>query len=475
MSKTKPAAFMSYVHSDDKYGQLTALRERLSDEVQMLIGTEFPIFQDRKDIQWGQNWSERLEDSIDETTFLIPIITPSFFNSEFCREELKRFLEREKKLNRHDLILPFYFVDTPLLNDDELRRSDELAEVIASRQYADWRELRLEPFTNPIVGKTLAQFAAQIRNAMRRVRVASEKPVNTPPAPDVRSSAAPTAQRGEQLAEASTGKKEPPTSIVDPMHYGDFTTITEAIKSVAPGSRIIVREGLYEESLVIDKPLEIIGDGDPGDVVIRVTGANVISFQARMGRIANLTLRQTGGGNWFCVKIAQGRLELEDCDITANKRACVGIQGGADPRLRRNRIHGSEDNGVFVYENAQGTLEDNDIFDNGLAGIEIKGGAAPTLRRNRIHDNKQNGVYVRENGHGLIEDNDILSNGFSGVTSRNGGNPVVRNNRINRNASYGIRVYENGGGTFENNDLTQNTKGAWSIADDSPNVRRTNN
>ena len=118
---------MSYVHSDDKYGHITSLRERLSDEVQMLIGTEFPIFQDRKDIQWGQNWSDRLDDSIDETTFLIPIITPSFFNSEFCRAELSRFIEREKKLNRKDLILPFYFVDTPLLYDDELLASDELA------------------------------------------------------------------------------------------------------------------------------------------------------------------------------------------------------------------------------------------------------------------------------------------------------------------------------------------------------------
>lgn len=465
---------MSYVHSDDKYGQLTALRERLSDEVQMLIGTEFPIFQDRKDIQWGQNWSERLEDSIDETTFLIAIITPSFFNSEYCRAELSRFLEREKKLNRTDLILPFYFVDTPLLNDDELRASDELAKVIASRQYADWRELRLEPFTNPLVGKRLAQFAAQIRNALGRA--ARKMPVKTPPALDVESFGAPTAGRGEQSAEIPAAKKEPPTCIVDPMQHGDFTTITDAINGVAPGSRIIVREGLYEESLVLDKPLEIIGEGDPGDVVIRVAGANVISFQARMGRIVNLTLRQTGGGNWFCVKISQGRLELEDCDISADKRACVGILGGADPRLRRNRIHGSKDNGVFLQENAQGTLEDNDIFGNSLGGVEIKQGAAPTLRRNRIHDNKQNGVYVHDNGQGMIEDNEIFSNGYSGVTSRNGGNPVVRNNRINRNASYGVRVYENGSGTFENNDLTQNTKGAWSISEDSSaNVRRSNN
>ena len=101
VKKRQPVAFMSYVHSDDKYGHLTQFRERLSDEVRMQTGEEFPIFQDRKDIWWGQNWKERIEESLDEVTFLISIITPSFFNSQACREELELFLEREKKLKRN--------------------------------------------------------------------------------------------------------------------------------------------------------------------------------------------------------------------------------------------------------------------------------------------------------------------------------------------------------------------------------------
>src|SRR5215211_1463855 len=105
MTNSKPAALMSYVHSDDKYKQLTTLCERLSDEVGMQIGIEFPIFQDTKDIHWGQNWAQRIQNALtDEITFLIPIITPSFFNSQPCRDELARFLEVEKRLERNDLI-----------------------------------------------------------------------------------------------------------------------------------------------------------------------------------------------------------------------------------------------------------------------------------------------------------------------------------------------------------------------------------
>ena len=76
----QPAAFMSYVRLDDQHegGKLTQFRERLAAEVRLQTGDEFPIFQDRNDIAWGQNWQARIDETLDAVTLLIPIITPSF-------------------------------------------------------------------------------------------------------------------------------------------------------------------------------------------------------------------------------------------------------------------------------------------------------------------------------------------------------------------------------------------------------------
>jgi hypothetical protein len=165
-----PAAFMSYVHSDDEHdhGRITELCRYLSAEVRMQTGEEFFIFQDRKDIRWGQNWMGRIEQSLDDVTFLIPILTPSFFRSKFCRNELERFLEREKKLNRDDLVLPVYYVDTSQINDPTKALGDELVKTIASRQYADWRKLRFESFNSIAVRIAIEQLAIQIREALER-------------------------------------------------------------------------------------------------------------------------------------------------------------------------------------------------------------------------------------------------------------------------------------------------------------------
>ena len=521
MTKNKPAALMSYVHSDDRYEQLSTLRERLSAEVQMQIGIEFPIFQDTKDIQWGQNWEQRINTALtEEITFLIPIITPSFFNSQPCRDELERFLAVEKKLERNDLILPIYFVDTRLLNDEKLRATDPLAEVIASRQFADWRNLRFETFTNPLVGKILEKLGSQIRDALPIIQTTKTVSSKTNVEP-----AATTSEGGQQSAETRITKVEPPTCVVDQMHRGNFTSIAEAIKRVEPGTRILVRKGLYREGFVIDKPLEIIGDGEGKDIVIQAIGMNVIKFQTTMGRVVNLTLRQIDkkdNASFFCVDIVQGRLELEECDIVSQSLSAVGIHGGADPRLRRNQIHDSQEGGVKVYESAQGTIEDNDIFGNAMTGVTISEAANPTfrrnrihsgkqggvlvydggqstfedndifgtpaaavsiktrgnpiLRRNRIHHSKESGVFIYDSGLGTIEDNDIFGNGYSGISSNSGANPVVRNNRINKNGHFGIQVYGNGCGTFEDNDLTENTRGPWLISEDSKaTVTRANN
>lgn len=505
---TDPAAFFSYVRMNDVHddGKLSDFRKRLSTEVQVQTGVEFPIFQDRNDIAWGQNWKDRIESALDTVTLLIPVLTPSFFASPACRDEVDRFLDRERQLGRSDLILPVYYVGTPLLDDPAARASDPLAEALSARQFADWRELRFEPLTSPLTARALAALATRMRDTFWQPPgvTARGKPRNGSVASGQQTASAPPAP--------TTGKTEPPTHIVDPFHRGDFPTIGAAVQAAKPGDRIMVRPGLYQESLVVTKPLEIIGDGPLADIEVHARGANVLRFAANIGRVTNLTLRQLGGSStWYCVDITQGRLELAGCDISSRSSACVAIRDGAAPWVHHNHIHGGASGGVFVYDggfgrlednditgntlsgveitsggdptlrtnrirgnqagvyvrnNGAGTIEENDITGNALSGVEITGGANPVLRGNRIHQNKQNGILVRDAGTGTIEDNDIVDNTMCGVAIKVGGRPTIRGNRINRNAHEAVWVLQGGGGTVEDNDLTGNKKGAWDVEAD---------
>jgi parallel beta-helix repeat protein len=448
-------------------------RERLAAEVRAQTGREFVIFQDRADIAWGQNWRQRIEETLDVVTLLLVVITPGFFGSAACRGEVARFLGRERELGRSDLILPVYYISARELDDLAVRESDELAGMLAARQFADWRELRFEPLTSPLVRKAVAHLASRMRDTFWQPGRVMARPA------DGRGQQAEAAAGTAEQAGAGdrvTARTEPPVHVVDAWQRGDFATVSAAIEAAKPGDRILVRPGLYEEGLVVDKPLEILGDGPVAEIEIRARGASAVLFQASIGRVANLTLRQAGGVGKFGVNITQGRLDLEGCDISSQSLACVAIRDGADPRLRRNQIHGGKEGGVRVFDDGLGTLEDNDITGNTNAGVLIKTGGNPTLRRNQIHDGKGGGVFVYDNGLGTLEDNDITGNASVGVEIKTGGNPTLRRNRVNQNGYEAVWIYDGGQGVLEDNDLTGNSGGAWAIADDcKANVTRARN
>lgn len=167
-SSNAPAAFLSYAHVDDEYdlGAITQFRKALEGQIRLHTGRgDLRIFQDR-DIAWGEEWKWRLGSWLDAVTFLVPVLTPSFFASRQCRWELQRFVDRERRLNRRDLILPVYWIESPLLESPARRAKDDLAQELAARQYIDWRELRFEALPGPKTSRALAELATYVRDAL---------------------------------------------------------------------------------------------------------------------------------------------------------------------------------------------------------------------------------------------------------------------------------------------------------------------
>ncbi|MDH3664788.1 MAG: SUMF1/EgtB/PvdO family nonheme iron enzyme [Alphaproteobacteria bacterium] len=139
----KPQAFLSYAHADDDFlgGAISELRKDIEKAVPFVSGQRFKIFQDKDVIGFGQDWLDRLEEALRQARFLIPILTPSYFESKPCRDEVFRFLAYEAAAGRNDLVLPIYLQDTPLVENAEQGTHDDLAVRLADRQYRDWRQL----------------------------------------------------------------------------------------------------------------------------------------------------------------------------------------------------------------------------------------------------------------------------------------------------------------------------------------------
>lgn len=505
-------AFWSYTRDDDECedGRISRLRVDLERRLGQMTGNrEFRIFQDRKDIGWGKPWQEVIRSGLADSIVLFPIITPLFFSSDACLEELEWFHQQEKERGRNDLILPLYYLDSDLVDDKTvLAAADERVRravaLIHERNYEDWRPLRHEMETDP-------SFRRAVEGLAKRA-----KPLFPPPgkaAPAATGGPAPVAKESQPVTTPVADRPHLIHTVdVDPLPgRGQYHRINDAIVKEPPGTRIRLHPGRYHEDVLINKPVEIVGVGPREEIIILSDQGNALIIDVNMAQVRGISIRQRGTP-FYAVSIKQGRAEIDDCDVSSTGLTAVGISGTADPTLRRNRIHHSgeagiviydrargtiEDNeisantlsgvgingqadpilrrnrifenkqsGVTVYENGRGTIEENEISGNGFSGVAIKEQADPTLRRNRIFDNKQGGVFFHENGRGTVEENEISANGMSGVSTKTGGDPLVRNNRINNNGYEAIWIYEQGQGRFIRNDLTGNKHGPYDIAED---------
>ncbi|MGI9505041.1 MAG: peptidoglycan-binding protein, partial [Geminicoccaceae bacterium] len=92
----------------------------------------------------------------------IPILTPNFFHSDFCRNEALAFLDYEAASGRDDLILPIYLLEADVLEVDALRADDIIAERLLERQHRDWRALAFalqDAGTRPRIAELAADIA----------------------------------------------------------------------------------------------------------------------------------------------------------------------------------------------------------------------------------------------------------------------------------------------------------------------------
>jgi hypothetical protein len=242
-------------------------------------------------------------------------------------------------------------------------------------------------------------------------------------------------RRQEQEAAAFARRQEEEARrgpIVSARGEGGHLSITEALRSAPPGAEIRIWPGVYRESLVLDKPVSLLGDGPRAEVVIEGSESPCISATADAG-VRGLTLRTVSvrrpyshGKACHTVDIRRGALRLEGCSLASDSRqACVAIHGKeSNPTLRDCQIAG----GLLVSGEGKGTIEGCDIAVAGhdRAAVEVIQGADPTVRRCRIHGTGEGrGVYVHGRGKGMIEGCDIFDNLADVVVCR-GSKPLLR-------------------------------------------------
>lgn len=164
--------FFSYSRDDDHNsdGGLSTLRRRIQNELRGQLGRSesgLRLWQDAEAIPPGTLWESQIGGAIEQAVFFIPIITPRVVQSKYCQVEFERFLARETKIGRSDLVFPILYIDVPQLKDERRWREHPVLRAIASRQYVDWCDFRFEQ-DSPNARRAVAALCRTIVAALER-------------------------------------------------------------------------------------------------------------------------------------------------------------------------------------------------------------------------------------------------------------------------------------------------------------------
>ena len=177
--------------------------------------------------------------------------------------------------------------------------------------------------------------------------------------------------------------------------FSKFKTINQAIDKATPGSTILIEPGVYNEKIVIDKELRLIGDGPVDSIVLTNTDNTVLIIEDNV-KVSGLTIYRDGqkiNDNHWTVEVMAGKSELENCTINSKSGDGISIfNPHTNIVMKRCRVRsrGTVGMGVLLSNGTQGFLEECDI--NGSTMLNT--GSEAVLKKSKFYNSKSWGYLL---------------------------------------------------------------------------------
>ncbi len=278
-----------------------------------------------------------------------------------------------------------------------------------------------------------------------------------------------------------------------------YTRIQDAINNASDGYRIFVYNGTYVGSIIIDKKIDLFGEGRNITIINGNGAKNVITVTANNVNISHFTIKSSSTTQESSILLIKGNNSIITDNVISNgyhgiylnksrgnfiydniiqNNARNGIylnQSSTNQNISFNTINNNY-NGIFLYNySSNNKIYNNVIQNNNLHGIFIDRYCDNTIiRNNNCSQNKKHGLYINDySNHSTIISNTMVLNSNSGIVLENSSFSLnIDFNRISRNANYGVMIV----GSFnflQNNTITSNKDGVFLTADNNNTI--TNN
>ena len=153
-----------------------------------------------------------------------------------------------------------------------------------------------------------------------------------------------------------------------------FSSVRSAALAAPAGSVILVRNGVYHEQLLIDRPLTVKGEGDADLTTLRTHGTTAALVKAS-ANLSNLTLSAGADpdkSDWGVVSIeGAAAATIADCVIEGSAAIGLNLPGGGNADVRRCTFSGTLVAGLNLWSFSRATVRESAFTACGASGIRL--------------------------------------------------------------------------------------------------------
>lgn len=311
------------------------------------------------------------------------------------------------------------------------------------------RVMAKDPARRPV---SAAAVAAELEELLVRGPGAAIRPVASSPAEPTTAlkKSVGSATPGPATTVASASKLE---IVVGKLGQGQVLSLKVAVRQAAVGATIRILPGMYRESVVLDKPITLIGEGPREAIAIEGVKGPGLLITAEGVKLENLSL-VVGSGPAMpalaAIEIAGGQTTMVGCHVESHRGPGV-VASGKATRLSMvdSLVHKGEGVGISVREGARVTLEAGQISECKGGGVEVGSGGLVHLLSCRLQRCGPAGLLVLEQGQAQVDDSDFSEIEGSAVHVLKGGTLQLRNCRLRDGLGMGLSVVGGGSATLE--------------------------
>ena len=179
-----------------------------------------------------------------------------------------------------------------------------------------------------------------------------------------------------------------------------FNRIQDAINAAEGRDSIRVYEGVYKENVIINRTVNVIGngsgstaiDGEGSDVVVKVTAnwVNISGFKIIGGGGTTWPPEQEDAG----IKVEADHVQIFENNCSFNGWTGILLTDAHSSRIFNNTINSNNDNGIKLVSSHHNVLSGNNISKNNGSGIKSLDSDHNSFTNNTITGNWWRGIFI---------------------------------------------------------------------------------